>query len=199
MCLLLTTQKSKNKVPIWVFIFTVFSISIIYAILNVLSIEKENIMPYTVARVCILFAFYILSAYATTDILRLLKGSTLPVNSAHCYCPNCNSKIALKDQIPILSYFLNHGKCKSCGCKIPPNDLFLEIFFFLSFSAITVLFRFRWTAYFLCVALYEIVKCIFIIIHGRREKDFAKNLLCSLRNNLLLFLFLAFPFALLSL
>lgn len=58
----------------------------------------------------IIFAFYILSAYATTDILRLLKGSTLPANSAHCYCPNCNSKIALKDQIPILSYFLNHGK-----------------------------------------------------------------------------------------
>ena len=120
----------------------------------------------------IIFAFYILSAYATTDILRLLKGSTLPVNSAHCYCPNCNSKIALKDQIPILSYFLNHGKCRVCGCKIPPNDLF---------------------------ALYEAVKCIFLFRHGKIEKEFGKNFLRSLLNNLLLFLFLAFPFALLTL
>ena len=86
----------------------------------------------------IIFAFYILSAYATTDILRLLKGSTLPVNSAHCYCPNCNSKIALKDQIPILSYFLNHGKCRVCGCKIPPNDFTssfsMECLFFMRFT-----------------------------------------------------------------
>ena len=147
----------------------------------------------------IIFAFYILSAYATTDILRLLKGSTLPVNSAHCYCPNCNSKIALKDQIPILSYFLNHGKCRVCGCKIPPNDLFLEVFFCLSFSSITLLLHFQWSAYFLCVALYEAVKCIFLFRHGKIEKEFGKNFLRSLLNNLLLFLFLAFPFALLTL
>lgn len=147
----------------------------------------------------IFLTYYILAAYATTDILRLLRGSTLPVSSTSCYCPNCNRKISLKDQIPVFSYFINKGRCQSCGCKIPPNDLFLEIFFFLSFSTVTVLFHFRWIAYFLCVALYEAVKCIFIMIHGKRETDFAKNLLCSLRNNLLLFLFLAFPFALLSL
>ena len=156
-------------------------------------------MPYIVARICILFAFYILSAYATTDILRLLKGSTLPVNSTFCYCPNCHNKIALKDQVPILSYFLNHGKCKSCGCKIPPNDLFLEVFFFLSFSSITLFLHFHWSAYFLCVALYEVVKCLFIFWHGKREAEFGKNFVRSLLNNLLLFLFLAFPFALISL
>ena len=156
-------------------------------------------MQVFIVQFFIFFIFYILSAYATTDILRLLKGSTLPVNSAYCYCPNCNNKIALKDQIPILSYFLNHGKCKSCGCKIPPNDLFLEVFFFLSFSSITLLFHFRWSAYFLCVALYEVVKCIFLFLHGKRENEFGKNLVRSLLNNLLLFLFLAFPFALLSL
>ena len=147
----------------------------------------------------IFLTYYILAAYATTDILRLLKGSTLPVSSTSCYCPNCNQKISLRDQIPVFSYVINKGRCQNCGCKIPPNDLFLEIFFFLAFSAITVLFHFRWTAYFLCVVLYEAVKCIFIMIHGKREKDFSRNLLCSLRNNLLLFLFLAFPFALLSL
>lgn len=147
----------------------------------------------------IFLTYYILAAYATTDILRLLKGSILPVSSASCYCPNCNQKISLRDQIPVFSYVINKGKCQNCGCKIPPNDLFLEVFFFLSFSAITVLFQFRWIAYFLCIALYETVKCIFIMIQGKREKNFVKNLLCSLRNNLFLFLFLAFPFALLSL
>ena len=147
----------------------------------------------------ILVAYYILSAYATTDILRLLKGSSLPVNSSFCYCPNCHSKIALKDQLPIFSYFFNHGKCKSCGCSISPNDLFLEFFLFFSFSTITAIFHFKWISYFSCIVLYETVKFVFLLIYGKREHDFIKNLLFSFRNNFLLFFLLAFPFALLSL
>ncbi len=59
----------------------------------------------------IYFAFYILGAYATTDILRLLKGSTLYVNARDCYCPICHNRILLKDQIPLFSYLKNKGKC----------------------------------------------------------------------------------------
>lgn len=156
-------------------------------------------MKFLIVRFSILFIFYVLSAYATTDILRLLKGSALPVNSVSCYCPNCNNKIALKDQIPILSYIFNHGRCKACGCKIPPNDLFLEVFFFLSFSSVNLLFHFKWIAYFLCIAFYEVVKCLFLFRYGKREYEFMKNLTHSLINNFFLFLFLAFPYALISL
>lgn len=53
------------------------------------------------------FVFYIMGAYATTDILRLLKGSTVKVNAPDCYCPICHNKIALRDQLPIISYIKN--------------------------------------------------------------------------------------------
>lgn len=144
----------------------------------------------------IFFSFYILGAYATTDILRLLKGSTRSVTASECYCPICRSKIALKDQLPIFAYIKNRGQCQSCGSKIPLSDLFLEIFLFLLLSCIGILSRFSWTGFVLCVFAYEFTKLIFLLRFGKRETDFPKNLLLSLLNNMILFGIVAFLFLL---
>lgn len=144
----------------------------------------------------IFFAFYILGAYATTDILRLLRGAVLPVNAPECCCPRCHKRIALWDQLPIFAYLKNHGKCNNCGSSIPLSDLFLEIFLFAALSAAALLFDFSWTGFWLCVGLYETVKLLFILHFGKRENAFYKNLAFSLCNNIFLFCILAFFFAL---
>ncbi len=144
----------------------------------------------------IFVTFYILGAYATTDILRLLKGSSTSIDAPDCYCPICNSKIPLKHQLPIIAYFRNHGSCFNCHSRIPVSDLFLEIFIFAALSAIALFSRFTWIGYAICVAFYEATKLVFLLIHGRRDEAFVKNLLCSLRNNMVLFLLLAFLFLL---
>lgn len=144
----------------------------------------------------ICFCFYILGAYATTDILRLLKGSSVSVNAPDCYCPICNHKILLRDQLPIISYLLNHGACRNCKSKIPFSDLFLEIFLFLTLSLSSVLLRFSLTAYLLCILIYECTKLFFILRFGKRETAFLKNFAVSLFNNLLLFGFIGILFAL---
>ena len=65
-------------------------------------------MEQLILRIGICFTFYILGAYATTDILRLLKGSAVSVTAPDCYCPICHNKIALKEQLPIIqSTFCN--------------------------------------------------------------------------------------------
>lgn len=143
---------------------------------------------------CIYLAFYILGAYATTDIIRLLKGSTIPVSQPECYCPSCSNKISLKDQIPFISYMINHGKCPICHVPIPAYDLFFEVFIFISLSLIASLFSFTWTAYGLCILFYETTKIVFLIAKGSRADHFLKNLLLSLRNNIILFLLIGFLF-----
>ena len=88
-------------------------------------------MSMHIIHISIVFAFYIIGAFSTTDILRLLNGQTASVSDPYCYCPVCGNKIPLYDQIPIFSYFINHQKCRFCGSKIPPSELFLELLHYL--------------------------------------------------------------------
>lgn len=152
---------------------------------------KEYIIYFAIC-----FSFYILGAYATTDITRLLKGSVTPVNHPNCYCPICKNKLLLRDQLPIISYIKNHGQCRFCNSKIPFSDLFPEIFLFLFCSAISILLNFSWYAFLTCFIGYECAKVFTIIKHKRRVSKFAENFIISLLNNILIFSFIAFLFAL---
>ncbi len=136
----------------------------------------------------IIFAFYILSAYATTDILRLLKGSTVPVYAPDCYCDACKNKIRLIDQVPIFAYLFNRGKCHYCKCKIPPYDFLFEVFFLIALTGTNMILRFSYVGFIATVAEYELTKLIFILIKGKREESFGKNLLISLFTNVFVFL-----------
>ena len=144
----------------------------------------------------IFFVFYIIGAYATTDILRLLKGCSTSINAPDCYCPSCHCKISLRDQLPIVSYIKNHGACYHCKSPIPFSDLFLEIFLFLSLSGISFVLNYSWLAYFICLLFYELTKVAFLCRYGRREINFAKNLFLSIRNNLIIFSLVALLFLL---
>lgn len=153
-------------------------------------------MKAIIVHTAIFFFYYILGAYATTDILRLLRGAVLPVNTPDCHCPVCHCRIALRDQLPVFAYLKNRGTCRSCNSKIPLTDLFLEIFLFATLSAITVVFDFSWICFGLSIVFYETVKLFFLFRFGKRENAFLKNLALSLLNNVFLFTILAFFYAL---
>lgn len=143
-------------------------------------------MQQSIIYFAIIISFYVIGAYATTDILRLLKGKTLPVFSSSCFCPYCNKKISLKNQIPIFSYIKCKGKCKTCGIQIPKADLVLEIFLFVSLTLVTGMFHFQYISYVICIIIYEGLKVICLIVFGVRQNDFMKNLILSFLNNILI-------------
>lgn len=143
---------------------------------------------------CIYLVFYVICGYATTDILRLLKGSNTNLWKSNCFCPICNDKISFFKQIPILSYLIFHGKCSKCGSKIPKIELFTECFVFISLSVLSTLLHFSWYAYFLSFFLYEIIKLFFVLFYGIRETAVIKNLLFSFGYNVVLWFFVAIPF-----
>jgi prepilin signal peptidase PulO-like enzyme (type II secretory pathway) len=148
--------------------------------------------------ITIIFAFYILSAYATTDILRLLKGSSTPVYAPDCFCDNCKNKIRLIDQVPIFAYLFNRGRCHHCKCKIPAFDILFEVLILVTLTVTNVFLRFGWIGFAATVAEYEIIKLVFLLIKGKREEAFAKNLLISLLTNILVFLLVGILYGMLA-
>ena len=148
-------------------------------------------------RVAIILAFWSISGYSTTDILRLLKGNSHDVNVKDCFCPICNSKIRVIDQIPVLSYMICKGKCRNCGSKIPIIHFVLESLVFGLLSAISIGFGFQIYAFWCVVFVYEFIKCVYILKYGIREEKFLKNLIQSVVDNIVVFglLFILFAFA----
>lgn len=147
-------------------------------------------------KISIVIAFYILSAYATTDITRLLKGSTTSVYAANCYCPQCNNKLKLSDQIPIFSYFINKGKCHYCKNPIPKVDFLLETILFSIFTLINLIFNFNIWGFICVVITFELTKVLLILIKGHRTSEFIKNIIVSIITNILIFgiIFLMYSF-----
>jgi leader peptidase (prepilin peptidase)/N-methyltransferase len=136
--------------------------------------------------------FYIIGAYATTDIVRLLKGSYLPVWSKSCYCPVCDERIRLAEQIPIVSYIVGKGRCRKCHSKIPLSDIWLEVVVFIALSVVAVATCFSYTSLLFDIVFYELLKIICCIKYGIRESGFLPNVLFSLLTNMAVFGLLAF-------
>lgn len=138
-------------------------------------------------RITICIAFFVVGAYATTDILRLLKGNPVSVGNTDCFCENCGCKLTLRQQIPIFSYLLSHGKCKECGHPISPGNFILELLFTSVFIAAAVIARFRPAVWLFCIIFYEAVKLICVIKFGKRGRELAKGLIYSLLGNIVNF------------
>lgn len=56
---------------------------------------------------------------------RLAKGESLLSPPSHC--PNCNHKLKWYELIPIVSYVIQFGKCRSCKKEIPLSYLLIEV------------------------------------------------------------------------
>ena len=133
-------------------------------------------------------SFLIVGAYATTDIKRLSKGASVSINDSASYCDNCKIKLSLSDQIPLVSYIINKGRCKHCHAKIPFSEFLFEFLTALSFSAISFTFSFSIIGFILLVSVYETFKLLYLLIKGFREIDFKKQYIISLLNNVNIFL-----------
>jgi leader peptidase (prepilin peptidase)/N-methyltransferase len=53
-----------------------------------------------------------------------LRRSIVQPGSA---CMSCETPIRWYDNVPVLSYGLLRGRCRSCGVRIPPRDLAIEL------------------------------------------------------------------------
>lgn len=60
------------------------------------------------------------------------------------HCPQCKRRLSNLELIPILSYIFLRGRCRSCGVKIPPRILAVELGTGVMFFLIWIRFGQSW-------------------------------------------------------
>ena len=143
-------------------------------------------------QIAICISYFAIGWTSTTDILRLTKGCSTPVHEFRCYCDACGAVVPMRDQIPYYSYFRYGGTCKSCGAKIPVSNVLLELIVFLPMCVISALFHFLPQGVLWSFVYYEALKLGYLLVKGRRESHFFRELAASLALNFLLFLLVSF-------
>jgi len=99
----------------------------------------------------------VVGSFLNVCIYRIPRDESIVFPASHC--PECGTKIRAFDNIPILSYLLLRGSCRSCGTRIswqyPAVELLsalLTLFLFLKFLFSPTFF----VLYLFCMALVVI-------------------------------------------
>jgi len=121
------------------------------------------------------FVYFHISGLATTNMLRLTKGNTLPVLASKCVCDKCGAPIKPFYQLPIISFILCKGRCRNCRTKIPLDGLILEIVTLVGMFIVSCLLSFSFVGVTLSFVYYEVIRLLTILKNGKRDCYFAKQ------------------------
>ena len=82
-----------------------------------------------------IFAFgACLGSFMNVCIWRIPRGESLSLQPSHC--GTCNTQIKWYDNIPVVSYLVLRGRCRSCHTHYSPRYLIVEIICGLLFAAL---------------------------------------------------------------
>ena len=101
-----------------------------------------------------------IGSFLNVCIYRIPKGKFFV--SSRSFCPACNTSIRWYDNIPVLSYLLLWGSCRTCKAKISIRYLFVELLTGYVFAHIYVFTQYRHESP--CVFVGYIVLCCALII-----------------------------------
>lgn len=73
----------------------------------------------------------IIGSFANVFVLRYGTGRSLNGRSS---CGSCSKKLAWYELIPVLSYLIQRGRCRSCESRISPHYLIVELVFGFVFA-----------------------------------------------------------------
>ncbi|OGS53281.1 MAG: hypothetical protein A2Y20_06510 [Firmicutes bacterium GWF2_51_9] len=93
-------------------------------------------MPILYGSLLLVFGF-IIGSFLNVVIYRLPKHESIVYGPSHCM--NCNEKIKPYDLIPVLSYIILGGKCRSCSMKISIRYPLIELLNGLLYLGIFIL------------------------------------------------------------
>lgn len=90
---------------------------------------------------CVFFIFgLVFGSFFNVVGYRLPKKESLLFPSSHC--PNCNHELKWYELIPVLSYLIQLGKCRSCKKKISPFYMIFELITGILFLLAYLIFGF---------------------------------------------------------
>lgn len=110
--------------------------------------------------VCVVLFGLCIGSFLNVVIFRLIKKESLYKESSHCM--KCLNKIKWYDNIPLVSYIVLKGKCRSCGTKISLQYPLVETLNAL--LCVFIYIKYGYSLYTLCYCvLVSVGICIAII------------------------------------
>jgi leader peptidase (prepilin peptidase) / N-methyltransferase len=67
----------------------------------------------------------VVGSFLNVCIARIPNGESIVYPTSHC--PKCRARIAVYDNIPLISYLMLHGRCRSCLEPISSRYFFVEL------------------------------------------------------------------------
>jgi leader peptidase (prepilin peptidase)/N-methyltransferase len=77
-----------------------------------------------------------IGSFAGVLVDRVPHGHSIVRPPSHC--DSCGTPLRPVDNIPVVSFLLLRGRCRSCGARIPRRDLVIELVTALLFAAVTI-------------------------------------------------------------
>jgi leader peptidase (prepilin peptidase)/N-methyltransferase len=74
-------------------------------------------LPNSLVALFLLLVGLPLGSFYNVVAYRLPRGQT-PWSPRRSHCPSCDAEIAARDNIPVISWLLLRGRCRSCGAAI---------------------------------------------------------------------------------
>lgn len=68
----------------------------------------------------------VLGSFSTCVIHRFLVGKSI-LSPARSFCPSCDRSLTWSENIPVLSYLPQRGRCRGCGAPIGVRYLLVEL------------------------------------------------------------------------
>lgn len=84
----------------------------------------------------------VIGSFLNVVIWRVPRKESIVTPPSHC--PGCDAKIANRDNIPVVSWLLLRGKCRSCGTPISARYPLVELLTALLFAAVGARFAHSW-------------------------------------------------------
>lgn len=115
----------------------------------------------------VIYAFiFILGAcfgsFLNVVIYRVPKKMSVIRPASHCF--SCKKRIPLKDNVPILGYFLLGGKCRNCNAEFPSRYAFVELITAILSVTLYVIYGFKAEFFIHLVLTYLLVAITFVDI-----------------------------------
>jgi leader peptidase (prepilin peptidase) / N-methyltransferase len=84
----------------------------------------------------------VIGSFLNVVIWRVPRQESIVKPPSHC--PACDVKIANRDNVPVVSWLLLRGRCRSCGAPISARYPFVELLTAVLFAAVGVRFAHSW-------------------------------------------------------
>ncbi len=122
----------------------------------------------------------IIGSFLNVVIYRLPRkkeGLSL-VEPVYSFCPHCKAKIRWYDNIPLASYLILKGRCRTCGSRISPRYFLVELINSLGYAVNLWIFRNNIAEFFaMCLMLSCVIVIAFIDLEFMLMPDLALALI----------------------